>query len=131
MPRQELLSKCAVAGFKVSDVKPDGTTVFISTKHVYTTQFRGDHLSYADVEWYSSETDLDAFQTAMSAMSALAGKTSSPCTMSNQPLSSPSLQSARIFLSCGERPLLLVDMKMESKHYYSVLERIGEMLPNK
>jgi hypothetical protein len=52
-------------------------------------------------------------------------------SLSNQPLSAPSMQSARIFLSCGKRSLLLLDMKTDGKHYYSVLERIGEMPPDK
>jgi hypothetical protein len=132
MPRQEVISKCAAAGYTVSEAKPkDGTILFVSTKHVYTTQFQDDHLTYADREWYSSETDLDAFQTAIVAMGALSDKNSSPCTIVNQPLNTPSTQATRIFLWCGKRSLLLVDMKMSGKHYYSVQERIGEMLPGK
>jgi hypothetical protein len=126
MPRQEVINKCASAGFKSVEA-PNGVR-FLNGDNMYTVEFKNDRLSYADREWYFANRELDAFQSTIAALGAIADDNSSvSCTISHEPLSTPEMQINRVFIFCGNRSYLLIDGKMNNKKVYGVTERIGKV----
>jgi len=105
--------------------------VFESGSNLYHTQFKSDQLVYANREWYSSDGELDAFQSTIAALGSISDNVSPTCTLSHDPLNKPDMRFNRLFVSCGKRSFLLSEGKMGGKTVYGVSERIGEMLPTK
>jgi len=126
MPRQEVASKCASAGFKRVDTDKNSIT-FVNGDNVYWTEFKDERLAFASREWYSSKGNLDVFQSALAALGAVSDSEGSlTCTITHAPLSSPDNQFNRIFIVCGKRSFLLMEGTMEGKKVVGVSERIGE-----
>jgi hypothetical protein len=126
MPRQEVINKCASAGFKSIEA-PNGIR-FVSGDTMYTVEFKDDRLTYADREWYFANGELDAFQSTIAALGAIADDNSSlTCTISHQPLNTPEMQINRVFIVCGNRSYLLIDGTMNGKKIHGVTERIGKV----
>lgn len=127
MTRQEVVNRCAEAGFKQLNADKDGI-MFVNGDQGYSTQFKDDRLTFASREWYSSKGNLDAFQSTIAALGSLSDSESSPltCTLSHEPLNTPDEQLNRVFIFCGRRSFLLIEGTMRGKKIYGVSERIGE-----
>ncbi len=130
MPRQELINKCAGAGFKQMFADDDGI-LFTDGKRNYNTQFKDGRLAYADLDWYSSKGELDAFQTTMAALASMVDSHRDlipACAITHEPLNKPDYQVDRIFISCGKRSFLLLALS-GGKKSYGIMESIGKMVP--
>jgi len=127
MPRQEVVNRCAGAGFKQLNADKEGI-IFENGDQGYSVRFKDDRLTFASREWYSSKGNLDAFQSTIAALGSLSDSESSrpTCTLSHEPLNTPDEQLNRVFISCGSRSFLLIDGTMGRKKIYGVSERIGD-----
>lgn len=136
MPRDEIIKKCASAGYKQFVVDKD-TIAFQDGGDFspYTVQFRNDQVVYADREWFLAKGDLDAFESAIAALGSLADNEKSPlCIISHVLVRKPDRSLDNIVLSCGQRTITLVRGKFndrDAKTFYGVEEQIGEMQPSK
>jgi hypothetical protein len=126
MPKADVLSACAAAGYRATEVKDNGD-VFISittgtarSDQVYAVKVRGGRVIYADREWYSSERD--AWESVLGALATLDGKN---CLLSHQPVNKPESQMNRVFLLCGPRSVLITNGKRNGVAVSDVWERIG------
>lgn len=127
MPRQEIINKCAGAGFKQLNADKNGI-MFVNGDQGYSTRFKDDRLTFASREWYSPKGNLDAFQSTIAALGSISDSENSPptCTLSREPLNTPDEQLNRVFIFCGSRSFLLIDGMMGGKKIYGVSERIGD-----
>jgi hypothetical protein len=128
MTRQEVVSKCASAGF--SQLYADKNSItFENGDDGYWTGFKDDRLVFASREWYSSKGNLDAFQSTIAALAAVSDSESAPlnCTIRHEPLNTPENQFNRVFINCGKRSFLLTEGTMNKKKVVGVSERIGEV----
>jgi hypothetical protein len=130
MPRQEVVDKCASAGYKQL-VSGKDHIWFVGNQNSYNVHFRDNRLVYADREWYAKGAD--AFQSTMAALGSLADRQTFPlsCIISHEPKRDPNWNMDRIFVLCGERSVLLIHHKYKEDTAYSVTESIGKLPPSK
>jgi hypothetical protein len=130
MSRQEVVSRYSSAGFKQLPAGEKDAILFVEQSQFVThlTHFKNDRLTFADREWYVPNSDLDAFQSTLAALGSLADTNQlSNCTIIHQPMTDPDMRTNRIFIVCGERSLLLSEMRTGKTVGYGVRERIGEL----
>ena len=129
MPRQDVVRRCADVGYK--QVFSDPQSILLQGGDgLYNTHFVGGKLVYASREWYSSDSDKDAFQSTVAALSYLADEEHpTSCHITHEPLSDPSMSMDRIFINCGQRSFLLATGKVNGKEVSGVTEQIGQMPP--
>ena len=131
MSRQEVVSRYSSAGFKQLPVAGEKDAIlFVEQSQFVThlTHFKNDRLTFADREWYVPNSGLDAFQSTLAALGSLADTNQlSNCTIIHQPITNPDAQTNRIFIVCGERSLLLSEMRTGKIVGYGVNDRIGDL----
>jgi hypothetical protein len=134
MTRQEVVNRCAAAGYTQLASEKE-SILFQNEKHTYTVQFHDNRVVYADRDWYSSQSEMDAFQTTITALGSLLDRNNSSdlCVITHDPISEPDKKIDRIFISCdkGRRSFLLLQGKLlgngTNAPFYGVMERIGQM----
>ena len=82
-------------------------------------------LAFADREWITSDKSdkIDAVIGALAELATKAGNQS--CAVVHSPLSSPDASSNRVFVSCGQRSVLIGKGSLMGRSYVTVSERIG------
>jgi len=134
MSRQEVINKCAAAGYK-QVLSDKDSIMFQSGDNFYSTLYRDGHLVFADRSWYlGSKGDVDAFQSTLAALESFVDRRSNSlpsCTIIHDHITEPDESLNRIFIYCGKRSFLLTDGKMGGKHVNDVRERIGEIPADK
>jgi len=128
MSRQEVVGKCASAGFTRLYTDKESIT-FENGDNGYWTRFKDDRLVFASREWYSSKGNLDPFRSTIAALAAVSDSESAPlnCTIRHEPLNTPENQFNRVFIVCGKRSFLLTEGTMDKKKVVGVSERIEEV----
>jgi hypothetical protein len=128
MPKTEALLQLQNAGYQVLGQPSEVSKVPKNGNQFYDFSFKNGMLAYADRNWYSSQTDeMDA---VLGAMAALVSEGAEACSISHDPVSKPEESADRIFINCGERPVLLMKSKVnlteKGATFVNVDERIGE-----
>lgn len=128
MTQEEAAKKFQEAGYKVifagdqlllkRDMKND------TEGHVLW--FKAGQLAFADREWNTKvKADIDA---VIGALGELAEKSKNEsCYITHSPISSPDSSSNRIFVSCGQRSVLIGKGTITGMAFESISERIGDM----
>jgi len=111
-------------GYKIVD-SPDGTMIALSDKKAHTFHFTNSRLDFADVGWY--EDDGNVIDAVLGALGSLADKTNTPCLIEHEPISKPDQTVNRVFISCGERSVLILNGKLNGANTLDVSERIGNL----
>lgn len=126
MARQHALRLLSEAGYKVLD-STSATSVEVADptfKHVYTVQFTGQRLTYADRSWLSE--NIDGLDAAIKALGALAQKGPTSCSISYAPITEPDTATDRVFVKCGQRGVLMFKGKLAGiDNMHEVSEFIG------
>lgn len=123
MPKVDVLSACAAAGYTAIENKDDGSINILTgtTKagRLYSVRFTAGRVSYAGRSWSSNGKDeLDA---VLGALATLDGKN---CTVSHEPTNEPDTQLNRVLIVCGSRSVLIVTGKISGIAVADVFERI-------
>jgi hypothetical protein len=124
MPKQEVLAKFASAGFKVINTTEVGLMVLDDDKQTYNVDFRGGRLSFASRSWNGKNTD--NITAVIEALAAISGRNGSFCRVYREPSSSPSTSLNRIFVTCGQRSVVVGKGKINGINVEIVEERIGD-----
>lgn len=122
MPKADVAKKFTDIGYKIVD-STDGTMVAVSDKKAHTFHITNGRLDFADVGWYQGDGDI--INAVLGALGALADKTNTPCLVEHQPISKPNQTVNRVFISCGERSVLILNGKLDGATMLDVSERIG------
>ncbi len=126
MAKQQVLRLFSEASYKVmeSTATSSATVIDGALKHVYTVQFTGSRLTYADRSWTS--TDGEGLDAAIKALGALAQKGAASCSVAHAPVSEPDTTLDRVFVKCGQRGVLMIRGKASGiGDTYDVSEFIG------
>ncbi len=127
MTRQQTLS--LFSGVRYTVLDPTTTKLMLITdsdyKHTYLVQFTNGRLTYASRSWAS--TYENGLEDAIKALSALAQKSATLCSVSHEPLSEPDSAADRLFVKCGQRGVLMYKGKVNGlSNMYGVNEFIGD-----
>lgn len=89
-----------------------------------TIQFKNGVLSYTERFWTTSDNDVaDAL---FGAVSTLNSEGFSVCTVTADTQVSPSINSQRVWIACGEKSALVVKRSFGGHSYNSVYEQLGK-----
>jgi len=105
MTQEDAVKKFGDAGYQVTFANNTLSVHSASDSHIL--QFKNGKLVFADREWYTKykSNELDA---VLGALGSLAEKArNQPCEVIHSPLSSPDSSSNRVFVSCGDRSVLV------------------------
>lgn len=89
----------------------------VSSDRVYTLAFEGGKLVYADRNWvHEGSSNLP---TVIDALGSLADQVAADCRIEHSPIYSPDTKTNRIFITCGQRGVLLTygSIASEGKSY--------------
>lgn len=123
MPKADVTKKFTDIGYKITDL-PDGTMIAYADKKAHPFHFTNGRLDFADVSWAAQGGDV--IDAVLGALGALADKTNTPCLIDHEPISKPGETADRVFISCGERSVLILNGKINGTLTWEVSERIGE-----
>lgn len=89
--------------------------------------FKDGRLAFANQVWNTTDKtdDVDAILGALGSLAEKVGN--QPCSVSHAPISSPDSSSNRVFISCGERSVLISKGTMLGKPFVDISERIGDI----
>jgi hypothetical protein len=91
-----------------------------------TLQFTNGVLSYAERFW--TVTDDDVVEQLFGVVSSLNGEGFSECTVTADTNDSPDIRAKRVWISCGEKSVLVVQRTVVGGHSHdAVYERLGKM----
>jgi hypothetical protein len=97
------------------------------TARVFTLEFEHEKLTFAQRNWLRDESK--ALPTVIDALTALIDQGATNCTIEHAPMSSPYAKLNRVFISCGQRGILLTygSENLAGQRYTdnAVSERIG------
>ena len=123
MPKDEVMKRFSDAGAEIID--QDNAVIAKFSNDVRTLLFKNGRLSFADVELYTeSGSEGEAVLGALSALTENADKRT--CIIAHNPLSYPTESINRIFVTCGQRSVLISQGTIQDKPFFEVSERIGE-----
>ncbi|MFZ0739297.1 MAG: hypothetical protein WAM96_19530 [Candidatus Acidiferrales bacterium] len=124
MSKTDVVKKFSNAGYEITDLSSG--IIAHNSREFHDMRFKSGRLVFADLEWYSSNSE--EIGAVVGALGALADKTKSrPCFLSHEPLSTPDTSLERIFIFCRERSVLIASGKVLGKPTVDVSERIGEI----
>lgn len=134
IPKQEVLSKFAIAGYKLlstsAEDTADGKLILVNAGDtIYDVAFTAGRLTFAERGWYTKNVSVE--DAVIDSLTAVAGTSGTLCKVTPDTLSSPGSSSKRVFVSCGSRTILIMKTKLDKSEYVSVSERIGEYYSQK
>lgn len=89
--------------------------------------FKDGRLAFANQAWNTTDKT-DELDAVLGALGSLAEKVENqPCSVIHAPLSSPDSSSNRVFISCGERSVLISKGTIMGSPFVEVSERIGDI----
>lgn len=126
MPKQEVVRRCASAGYSVNDTNDlifdtnDPKKATADSKW-FGVKFKNGRLSFASREWYSSKAS--PFGAAIGALEQLKD-THAGCSVVHDQDKSPDAEFERVFITCGFRTVLIKVGKMYGEPVADVWEQI-------
>jgi len=124
MPQTDALLQLQSAGYQVFGSSTD--RLIKDGKNDYSVSFETGRLVYASRDWYNEETnEIDA---VLGALAALASHGSTLCSVLSAPISRPDESAERVFITCGERSVVLMRGHFASSKnsFVSASEQIGQ-----
>jgi hypothetical protein len=109
MPEAQALTELRRAGLQVVSKANEGKTIFTDGHSFYSVAFKGDSVVYADREWLLSQKD--EISAVLGALSTIAPRGATPCTVHHAQVSNPALQADRVFVHCGTKSVLITKEK--------------------
>jgi hypothetical protein len=124
MSQLDVMSEMSHAGLTATALNP---RMFIVSGG--TLQFTQGRLNFADRDWgENAESKLDA---VIGALGTLTAHGDIQCVIQNAPLSEPEQKADRIFVTCGERSIMIMAGTALGKRASAVSERIGHFDPSR
>ena len=121
MTEDEAARKFRDAGYSVTRA---ADMLLVKGTESHVIWFKNGRLVFADQGWNTSDkTDVDAVIEALGDLAEKAGNQS--CMVVHSPLSSPNSSGNRVFVSCGERSVLIGKGTIMGKPFVDISERIG------
>ena len=116
-----------LAGHEITKVQEDEWMVASLEKKQLgpTLQFTHGSLSYADRYWTTYDNDI--VEALFGAVSTLNREGFSKCTVTADDSVSPDLTAHRVWISCGEKTVLVLRDSIDGKSHNMVYERLGSM----
>ena len=89
--------------------------------------FKDGRLAFANQAWNTTDKT-DELDAVLGALGSLAEKVENQaCSVTHAPLSSPDSSTNRVFISCGERSVLISKGTIMGSPFVEVSERIGDI----
>ncbi len=128
-PKQKIFADFADSGLVLDDAK-DGMVFVHPPKDyftgAYTMRFSADKLVFADRTW--TVQGVEPIQAAVNAFASLASHGATQCTFSHDTKATEvGLNYDRVFVTCGQRSILLMNERYNRSEDGKVMERIGTM----
>jgi hypothetical protein len=125
MPRQEVVKRCASAGYSVIQGPGDELEIRDSEKltadsHIFRVIFKNDRVTYASRNWYSSKAK--PFDAVLGALEQLGGARG--CFVVHDQDKSPGSTWDRVFVTCGLRRVLIEIGNTNGESVANVYEQI-------
>jgi len=125
MTQEEAATKFRDARYKVTLVGDELLLQSNSESHIL--RFKGSRLAFADREWITNY-NADTVDAVIGALGELAEKAKNEsCYVNHSPISSPDSSSNRVFVSCGQRSVLIGKGTIMGHTYETISERIGDV----
>jgi hypothetical protein len=125
MPQEEAAKKFRDAGYKV--MVAHDQLLLRSDSDARAIWFKDGRLVFADREWNTNNT-FDKVDAVIGALGELAERVKTEsCVVVHSPISSPESTGNRVFVSCGERSVLIAKGTLMGTPYETVSERIGNI----
>lgn len=125
MTQEDAAKRFRGAGYQV--MITDNELLVHSASDSHVLEFMNGQLVFADREWYTKDKS-DGLDAVLGALGALAEKVGNqPCAVIHSPLSSPDSSGNRIFVSCGDRSVMVGKGTILGQPFLDVSERIGDM----
>lgn len=125
MEKEEVAKRFRDAGYKV--IYSGDQLILKNGDDAHLFWLKGGRLVFADREWITTDKT-DRIDAVIGALAELAAKTGDQsCAVVQSPLSSPSASSNRVFVSCGQRSVLIGKGSLMGHAYVTVSERIGDI----
>jgi hypothetical protein len=127
MPRQEVVKRCATAGYSVSNGPGDELVIRDSEKmttdsHIFRVIFKDDRVTYASRNWYSSKAK--PFEAVLGALEQLADRRASGCLLVHDQDKSPDSAWDMVYITCGLRRVLIESGNTNGESVAAVYEQI-------
>jgi hypothetical protein len=122
MSRAEVRSRIAKAHLEVIADVDDG--MILKQGYVgFTLTFKADRLTFASRSWNTKD---DMLRAVMDALTAINTDEATTCQIQRSPIAEPTHSADRLFISCGERSVMLSKIRLGGKEIEMVEERIGD-----
>jgi hypothetical protein len=124
MAQTDALLQLQSAGYQVLGTSTD--RLIKDGKNMYSVSFETGRLIFASRDWYNEETkEIDA---VLGALAALASHGSTLCSVQSAPINRPDESADRVFISCGERSVVLMRGHFASSKnsFVGAYEQIGQ-----
>lgn len=125
MTKEQATKKFSGAGYVVTN---DGDKLLMRNGgDAHVIWFSDGRLAFAEKGWNTTDKN-DPLDAVVGALASLARKVGShPCSVIHSPISSPDSSSNRVFISCGERSVLIAKGTVVGQPFVDISERIGDM----
>ena len=126
MPRQEVVKRCASAGYSMSNRQGDDLEIRDSEKlttdsHIFRVIFKNGRLAFASRNWYSSKAS--PFDAVLGALGQLEGARGG-CSVVHDQDKSPDGKLDMVFITCGFRRVLIESGNTNGESVANVYEQI-------
>lgn len=126
MTKEEATKKFSDAGYQVT-IAADDKLLMRRGSDAQILWFKEGRLAFANQGWYTTDKT-DELDAVLGALGSLAEKVGNqPCSVIHAPISSPDSSSNRVFISCGERSVLIGKGTIMGHTFMDISERIGDM----
>jgi len=125
MTQEEAAKKFRDGGYEANLAGEQLLVKSVSEAHVLW--FKAGRLAFAEREW-NTAYKADQVDAVIGALGELAEKTKNePCSVIHSPVSTPNLSADRVFVSCGQRSVLIGKGTITGQAFVDITERIGDM----
>jgi hypothetical protein len=127
MPKQEVVRRCASAGYSAPDetngriFDTDDLKKVTADSKVFIVKFKNGRLSFASRDWYSSKAS--EFGAVIGALEQFKD-TRAGCSVVHDQDKSPDAEFERVFITCGLRTVLIKVGKVYGESFADVWEQI-------
>ncbi len=130
MPRQEVVKRCASAGYSMPNRPGDDLEIRDSEKlttdgHIFRVIFKNGRLAFASRNWYSSKAS--PFDAVLGALGQL--ETRGGCSVVHDQDKSPDGRLDMVFITCGYRRVLIESGNTNGESVANVYEQIDSREP--
>lgn len=131
MPRQEVVKRCASAGYSVTgpgdELEIRDSEKLTTDSHIFKVVFKNDRVTYASRNWYESNASL--FDAVLGALEQL-GDVRGGCSVAHHQDKTPDKAFERVDITCGFRRVRIVSGKFgNGESVASVYEQIDSREP--